>query len=362
MQIVNRLIVAAAPLVLVVAWGLVASSGAQAQMEKDGKIHITFANGYNVDWHFAQLYKRDIERKLAAFSDKRITVEMFQGNTLCSEHKCVEQMKQKSIDLTNISVGNAGAFGRTLDFLILPYIFESDEAGLEIMEAWLQDELNRLMRRPGDMNLHIVSWVPFCGYRQILHNVDRDIKVPADLKGVKIRTTKSPAEFALMKAWGAVPVPFDWTQTYTALQSGILQGMFNHECHFELSDFHEVMGRSTHLDGAWHIMMMVQNAERREAELPDWAKSAIDRTGDYFSWSILASDKESTKLVLSNLVAKRGTKIYYPNAEEMKLWRKAAVGVWKQFEGSFDPKLVRRVLQEQANWDFIKELEAAGAL
>ncbi|MCE2491526.1 MAG: hypothetical protein J4F40_02800 [Alphaproteobacteria bacterium] len=112
--------------------------------------------------------------------------------------------------------------------------------------------------------------------------------MPGDLRGVKIRTTKSPAE--------AVAVPYDWTQVYTGLQSGIIQGMFNMECHLEMSDFHEVMGRSTHVDGAWHIQMTVQNAARREAELPDWAQQAIDRTGAYLEYAILAQDKEATKL------------------------------------------------------------------
>ncbi|MCY4496369.1 MAG: TRAP transporter substrate-binding protein [Rhodospirillaceae bacterium] len=360
MQAASRFLVFATALTLVVAWALVAPSGVQAQMVKDGKVHIIYANTYQPPWPSTQVYVRDMARKLASFSDNRITIEMFQQATLCSEHKCVEQMNQKSVDMTNISVGNVGAFGRTLDFLILPYLFESDEAALEIMRGWLHDELNR--RAEKEMNIHIVGWVPFCGYRQVLHNVDRDIKVPGDLRGVKIRTTKSPAEFALMKAWEAVAVPYDWTQVYTGLQSGIIQGMFNMECHLEMSDFHEVMGRSTHVDGAWHIQMTVQNAARREAELPDWAQQAIDRTGAYLEYAILAQDKEATKLTLERLTSKGRVQIYYPTAEEMALWRQGAVGVWAEFKGSYDPEIVRRVLNDQGNTAFIEELEAAGAL
>ena len=44
--------------------------------------------------------------------------------------------------------------------------------------------LNERVRRPGDMNSRIVSWMPWCGYRRLPHNVNRDIGVPADLKGV----------------------------------------------------------------------------------------------------------------------------------------------------------------------------------
>ena len=364
MRVAHRFIIAVAALAFAAVWGLPASNGAQAQMVKDGKIHIIYANTYQPTWPATQIYNRDVERKLASFSNNRITVEKFFGNTLCSEHKCVEQMDQKAVDLTNISVGNAGAFGRTLDFLILPFLFESDAAGISMMHEWLTAYLNQQMARPGDMNLHIVSWMPWCGYRQLLHNVNRDIKVPADLKGVKMRTTKSPAEFALMKAWGAVAVPYDWTQVYTGLQTGIIEGMFNMECHLEMSDFHEVMKRSTHVNGAWHISMMVQNAKRRAAELPDWAKAAIDRTGRYLDTTILAYDSYLTNATLDALEEKRGVKIYRPNDDELKLWRKGAVGVWAsdEFKGSFDPKIVRRILNEQGNTAFIQELEAAGAL
>ncbi len=47
------------------------------------------------------------------------------------------------------------------------------------------------------MNNRIVSWMPWCGYRQLLRNVDRDIRVPADVKGVKepSRASGAPEKF-----------------------------------------------------------------------------------------------------------------------------------------------------------------------
>ena len=46
----------------------------------------------------------------------------------------------------------------------------------------------------------------------------------------------------------------------------------------------------------------------------------------------------------------------------MALWRQGAVGVCAEFKGSYDPEIVRRVLNDQGNTAFIEELEAAGAL
>ena len=46
------------------------------------------------------------------------------------------------------------------------------------------------------------------------------------MKGLKWRTTKSPVEFMLVKNWGATPTPYDWSQLYQGLQSGVVEGQY----------------------------------------------------------------------------------------------------------------------------------------
>ena len=50
--------------------------------------------------------------------------------------------------------------------------------------------------------------------------------MPEDLKGLKIRVTKSPVELNLMKTWGATAVPFDWAQLYEGLSTGVVDGYY----------------------------------------------------------------------------------------------------------------------------------------
>ena len=53
---------------------------------------------------------------------------------------------------------------------------------------------------------------------------------------------------------------------------------------------------------------------------------------------------------------------YVPTEAEMVLWRKGAVGAWKNAKGTYDPKLAERVLSEQGLDDFIATLKQADAL
>ena len=68
--------------------------------------------------------------QLSKHSDGRISIDFHWKGTLCTEHTCVEQARQRLIDMTALSSGNMGAFGTTLMITDMPYIFK-DTSGCE---------------------------------------------------------------------------------------------------------------------------------------------------------------------------------------------------------------------------------------
>ena len=55
-------------------------------------------------------------------------------------------------------------------------------------------------------------------------------------------------------------------------------------------------------------------------------------------------------------------KIYTPNPAELVAWHKGAKDGWVAVRGTYDPKLAKRILEEQGMKDLIRDLEAAKAL
>ncbi len=156
---------------------------------------------------------------LAKHSNGRIKVEAHYGRSICSEHSCVEQMKLGQIDIATVSSGNVGAFGTTFDIINLPYLFKDADSASKILNGWLAKALSAKANK--DMGMQALAVIPVGGFRQ-LDNTVRQVRVPSDLKGIKIRVTKSPTEFNLIKAWGGVPVPYDWSALYEGLQTGVV--------------------------------------------------------------------------------------------------------------------------------------------
>ncbi|OYU49368.1 MAG: C4-dicarboxylate ABC transporter [Rhizobiales bacterium PAR1] len=69
--------------------------------------------------------------------------------------------------------------------------------------------------------------VMYLGRRQVNLRTEKEIKTPADMAGIKLRMPGGEAWQFLGKALGASPLPMAFTEVYTALQTGAIDGQDN---------------------------------------------------------------------------------------------------------------------------------------
>lgn len=293
---------------------------------------------------------------LEKHSNGRIEVVLHDRGSLCSEQGCVEQMKLGQVDIATVSSGNVGAFGTTFDLINLPYIFKDNESANRILSGWLFAELAR--RAQAEMKVHTIALIPVGGFRNLV-NTQREVRVPADLKGLKIRVTKSPTEFNLVKAWGAVPVPYDWAQLYEGLQSGVVQGMYLQDTFTSQGKFTEVVRHVTAVNAAYSAHPILMDLDRWN-KLPAWAREAIEKTGADMMRAAYGFDVEWQKAAAGVIGTK--VKVYTPQGPEMAQWHRGATDAWVAVRRTYDPALARRILDEQGQKALIEELVKAKAL
>ena len=339
---------------VVILCGLMVSPPVLAQ-----EIKLIVASAVNPKSVVGGLFQNEFGKLLEKYSGGRLALDGFihLGGTLCSEHNCVEQARLGQVDLTTISAANIGAFGTTYEITNMPYIFKDTASARKIIEGWLADELQQ--RAHADMGLHITSLAPIGGFRQLAHT-GREVRVPSDLKGIKIRATKSPMEYELLTAWGAVAVPYDWAQLYQGLQTGVVEGMYLADPWTYIAKMYEVTNRITHTGGAWTGVIILMDHKRYQ-KLPEWGQKAVNELGSDIQGKIFARDQEWIDSSVKELKMKK-VAIYNPTPKEMELWYKGAVNAWLKVKDVYDPALARRVLADQGMDSLIKDLEAAGAL
>ncbi len=320
------------------------------------KINIIFASAAAATISVGKSFKDVLKPALEKYSDGRIAVTLHLRTGLCSEMTCVDQIKIGAIQMGSLSTANIGAFGKTFDLINLPYLFKDPESAERILNSWLFAELRKQAAK--EMGLYLVAIVPAGGFRA-LENTRRVVRVPADLKGIKIRVTKSPMEFTLIKAWGAIPVPYDWSALYQGLQTGVVEGSYVQDPWIESSKMYEVLPHMTLTGGNWGAHAAVADF-KWYSNLPAWAKEAVDKAGLDTQKASFALNEEW--IASARKVLRQKVKIYQPTKQELQLWTKASRDAWVGMKGAYDPALARRILEEQGQSELIQVLESAGAL
>jgi len=77
------------------------------------------------------------------------------------------------------------------------------------------------------------------GIRHMTNNV-REVKTPADMKGLKMRVMNNKVYIEMMKSLGASPTPMAFSELYSAMQQGTIDGQENPSAHIYTKRFFEV--------------------------------------------------------------------------------------------------------------------------
>lgn len=294
---------------------------------------------------------------LKKVSGGKLKIEPHYQGSLCGEQKCGEQANQGLVSLWTSSTANFGSFGTELAIFDLPYIFKTIEDADRISKAWLSDRQCKLVaKNTGHICLVVYS---SGGFRQ-LANAQRPVHVPNDIKGIKWRVTKSPIEYTLIKNWGAVPVPYDWTQLYQGLQTGVVSGQYVAVPWQHIAKLHEVAKYFTEIGGSWSGNQLAMDLAQYKA-LSDEEKKWLHAAAKAFGSKV--SDLDRKWVEDGEREIKASIKEWYkPTEAELALWRKGAISAWVDAKGTFEPAVAERILKEQGMDGFIAQLKAAGAL
>jgi len=170
---------------------------------------------------FAGVFLREFEERVESELEGQIDIELFYGGVLGSEQDVLQGLKIGTHQATLSASGVAEINPRTAIF-DLPYLFESRDDVAAMIDSPAGDLLREGFSDEG-MEL-LALWDN--GYRVITNNV-RPIETPADLDGLRIRTPNSTFRVTMFETLGANPTPLSFSEVYSALDQGVVDGQEN---------------------------------------------------------------------------------------------------------------------------------------
>ena len=151
-----------------------------------------------------------------------IVVTIFPDSVLGDDRVATETTQFGDIDIAVCSTSqSAGVYSNLLAF-DAPFLFRSTEEVDEIMDGEAAKAILDGMEEVGLKGL--AYWEN--GFRN-LTNDTREVRVPSDLNGLKIRTMENEVVLATWEAFGANPTPMAFAEVYPGLQQGTIDGQEN---------------------------------------------------------------------------------------------------------------------------------------
>jgi tripartite ATP-independent transporter DctP family solute receptor len=249
-----------------------------------------------------------MSEKVKSYSNGKMRIDIYPGGQLGAERELIELLQIGSLAMSKVSTAPLEAFVPEMQIFGIPYLFRDQEHRWKVLNSAIGKRL-------------LLSGEPFflrglCYYdagTRSFYTVNKPIRSPDDLRGMKIRVMKSITAVQMIQTLGGSPTPIPWGELYTALQQGVVDGAENNAPSFYSSHHYEVcryysIDEHTAIPDILLISTLVWNDLTQQEK--EWLQKAVDE-------SVLYQKKlweEATRQALEE-VQKVGVQIIYPDKQ-----------------------------------------------
>ena len=207
-----------------------------------------------------------------------VEVQIFDNSQLGGERDQMEQLQSGVLQMAYISPV-LGSIYPKMNIMDLPFLFR-DEAHVDaVIDGPLGEEILK--------DLPSVGLIPL-GYFEngfrVTTTSRKAINSLDDMKGLKIRTPQAPLSVAIFNALGANSTPMSFTELYSAMQQGVVDGQENSYNTWVSSRFFEVqkfVAETNHMWGSFAILASASWWKRLDQETRDAVIKTCKETSKY---------------------------------------------------------------------------------
>lgn len=290
------------------------------------------------------VFKDYVER----LSGGKIKVEVYPENQLGPTKALMEQVKAGVLPAVSTHASVSTLFVPPMELIFMPFAFNSPQEAWKLYDGWFGDRLKKeFVDKLGMLPLYFSD----NGGGRSIGTRAKPIRSLADFKGLKIRSPDAVALEKTLASFGAAPSKITWTEVYTSLQTGVVDGTDLGIAVFLYQPFHEVLKYVIVTNHSWDWSSLMVNIK--------WFNGLSQEHQDILvmagrvAETVSRGMSETLGAEAIGQLRKQGIEVYTPTVkerEELSTVARAAV----------EP-LIRKKVGDKWTDDFWKALEDARA-
>ena len=284
------------------------------------------------DWHGKMwtVFKDSLDKSAAGEFDVQINL----NGALFKQGTEPAAMARGNLELAAISAQDIAKILPEYSIFTAGYLIRDPDHQQKVFNGPIGAEMYKAVAEKMDVQILAVGYL---GSRQVNLREAKAVKVPADLKGIKLRMPASKEWLFLGEALGATPTPLAFGEVYLGLKTGTIDGQDNPLPSVRAAKFYEVTKQivmTSHLtDGifiaistkSWNAMNAAQKQKVTAAAQAAAAYNTENRIKEE-SQLVEFFKKEGLQVTTPDVEAFRKTvQAAYQNSDYAKIWPKGLV-------------------------------------
>lgn len=161
------------------------------------------------------------KEKLEELSSGQVKVEIYGNGQLGTLSDYAQGIQMGTIDVAPVSATVLANFAPSISVFDLPFLIETEQQAYNALDGEVGADLAAEL----ETNKMLCKGWWTLGYRNV--TASKEIQSVEDLKGLRIRTQNSEIHMKIFKALGVDATPMDFSELFTALQQGTVDGQEN---------------------------------------------------------------------------------------------------------------------------------------
>jgi TRAP-type transport system periplasmic protein len=229
---------------------------------------------------------------LKAKTNGALDIKIFADSSLGAFQAAITGVRGGTIDMAVSGSGNFSGMVPLLGIFDIPFMFKDTAHAYRVLDGQIGQSL---LDKFGEFNMKgLAFWDN--GWRQLTNNRG-PVRTPADMKGMKLRTTGSPAHIEAFKLLGTNPVPMPLAELYTALEMKTVEGQEHPLGVLWSAKLYEVQKHLSLTYHAYSALVVVMNKAKFDALPPAHQKALVEAAREAGQYQRKLNNDNMAKIV-----------------------------------------------------------------
>ena len=283
-------------------------------------------------------------KRVKELSNGKIEVRVYPNAQLGGDKAVLRKMKFNAVQMAAPSFSKFTGLVPQLGLFDLPFLFKDENHLHKVLDGEVGKKLRELVTKKGYVAL--AYWDN--GFKQLTDS-KRPLIKPEDCKGLKFRVMSSKVLIEQFKALGAIPVVLPFSEVYSALQQGVVDGQENTISNIYTKKFYEVqryMTMTNHGYLGYLVVMSKKFWNRLPADMKKVIIQAMKEATE--KERVWAKELNNAQLNKIKEYAKKTGKleIDYLTPQQRELWVKKLRTIYPKFYKTIGKDLIEKAIKE----------------